>query len=64
MKNVNYKDYLITFSSTSQGILATALHDNNDYFKIHFIDYPMGEIVKRMKKQCKYRIENNFPAFN
>jgi hypothetical protein len=59
MKNINYKDYLITFTQTSQGILATALHDNNDYFKIHYIDYPMTEIVKRIKKQCNYRLTNN-----
>lgn len=58
MKSINYKDYLITFTRTSQGILATALHDNNDYFKIHFIDYPMTTIKARMKKQCTYRIDN------
>ena len=64
MKSINYKDYLITFNQTSSGVLASALHDNDDYFKIHYIDYPMTEIVKRMKKQCAYRIENNFPSFN
>lgn len=64
MKTINYKDYLITFTQTSQGVLATALHDNNDYFKIHYIDYPMSTIIKRMKTQCTYRIENNFPSIN
>lgn len=64
MNSINYKDYLITFSKTSQGVLATALHDNDDYFKIHYIDYPMTTIIKRMKTQCTYRIENNFPSTN
>ena len=58
MKAINYKDYLITFEQQHSGVLATALHDNNDYFKIKFIDYPMSTIFKRMKKQCSYRLEN------
>jgi len=59
MKTITYRDYLITFTQTSQGVLATALHDNNDYFKIHYIDYPMTTIIKRIKAQCKYRLDNN-----
>jgi hypothetical protein len=59
MRTINYKGYLITLENQHSGVLATALHDNNDYFKIKFIDYPMTTIVKRMKKQCNYRLENS-----
>jgi hypothetical protein len=59
MKTINYKDYLITIEQTPNFVLATALHDNNDYFKIKFMDYPMSTIIKRMKKQCTYRLENS-----
>jgi hypothetical protein len=64
MKSFDYKDYWITLSPTNEGVLATALHDNNDFFRIHYIDYSMADIVKRVKEQCRYRIKNNFPAFN
>ena len=58
MKSFTYKNYLITLSQTREGILATALHDNNDHFKIHYIGYSISGIMKRVKTQCSYRIKN------
>ena len=59
MKSFTYKNYLITLSQTRDGILATALHDNNDHFKIHYIGYSVSGIKKRVKTQCSYRIKNS-----
>ena len=58
MKSFTYKNYLITLDLTREGILVTALHDNNDYFKIHYIGYSVSAIVKRIKTQCAYRLKN------
>lgn len=59
MNSFTYKNYLITLDLTREGILATALHDNNDHFKIHYIGYSVSAIMKRIKTQCRYRIKNN-----
>jgi len=55
MKSIEYKDYLIMFEKTTQGVRSVAVSDY-DTIRVYFIDYAFKEIVKRMKKNIDYRL--------
>jgi hypothetical protein len=57
---INYKNYLITLDHTPAAIVASALHDNGDYFKRSYIFYSKNEIIRDIKRACNERIKNNF----
>jgi len=56
----NYKKYLITLDYTPAAIVASALHDNGDYFKRSYIFYTKTQIIRDIKNACNDRIKNNF----
>jgi hypothetical protein len=59
MKNLHYKGYFLMFEKNPNGSIRAVADNDKDRFGIVYYDYPMTEIVKRVKTQCTYRLENN-----
>jgi len=59
MKNLHYKGYFLMFESNPNGSIRAIADNDSDRFGVVFYDYPMTEIVKRVKTQCTYRLSNN-----
>ena len=59
MKNLHYKGYFLMFEKNSNGSIRAVADNDRDRFGVVFYDYPMTEIVKRVKTQCTYRLTNN-----
>jgi hypothetical protein len=59
MKNLHYKGYFLMFEMNPNGSIRAVADNDRDRFGVVFYDYPMTEIVKRVKTQCTYRLTNN-----
>jgi hypothetical protein len=59
MKNLHYKGYFLMFEKNFNGSIRAVADNDLDRFGVVFYDYPMTEIVKRVKTQCTYRLLNN-----
>jgi hypothetical protein len=59
MKNLHYKGYFLMFERNPNGSIRAVADNDRDRFGVVFYDYPMTEIVKRVKTQCTYRLTNN-----
>lgn len=59
MKNFDYKGYFVMLERQANGSIRAVADNDLDRFGIVYYDYPMNEIVKRVKTQCTYRLENN-----
>lgn len=59
MKNLHYKGYFLMFEKNPNGSIRAVADNDKDRFGIVYYDYPMTEIVKRVKTQCNYRLTNN-----
>ena len=59
MKNFDYKGYFVMLEKQHNGSIRAVADNDNDRFGIVYYDYPMTEIVKRIKTQCTYRLKNN-----
>ena len=59
MKNLHYKGYFLMFEKNPNGSIRVIADNDTDRFGIVYYDYPMTEIVKRVKTQCTYRLTNN-----
>lgn len=57
-KNFIYKDYFVILTKQHNGSIHAVADNDSDRFGIVFYDYSMSEIVKRIKKQCAYRLAN------
>jgi hypothetical protein len=47
------------FEKNPNGSIRAVADNDLDRFGIVYYDYPMSEIVKRVKTQCTYRLTNN-----
>ena len=47
------------FEKQHNGSIRAVADNDSDRFGIVYYDYPMTEIVKRIKTQCTYRLKNN-----
>jgi len=59
MKNFDYKGYFVMVEKQHNGSIRAVADNDLDRFGIVYYDYPMKEIVARVKDQCNYRLENN-----
>lgn len=59
MKNIHYKGYFLMFEKQHNGSIRAVADNDLDRFGIVYYDYPMTEILKRVKSQCTYRLKNN-----
>lgn len=59
MKNLHYKGYFLMFEKNPNGSIRAVADNDSDRFGIVYYDYPMTEIVKRVKTQCTYRLQNH-----
>lgn len=47
------------FEKQHNGSIRAVADNDSDRFGIVYYDYPMTEILKRVKLQCTYRLKNN-----
>lgn len=47
------------FEKNPNGSIRAVADNDSDRFGIVYYDYPMTEIVKRVKTQCTYRLQNH-----
>jgi len=47
------------FEKQHKGSIRAVADNDSDRFGIVYYDYPMTEILKRVKFQCTYRLKNN-----
>jgi len=59
MKNFDYKGYFVMVEKQHNGSIRAVANNDFDRFGIVYYDYPIKEIVVRVKDQCNYRLENN-----
>ena len=59
MKNFDYKGYFVMLEKQHNGSIRAVADNDSDRFHIAYYDYPMTEIIKRIKTQCTYRLKNN-----
>lgn len=59
MKNFDYKGYFVMLEKQANGSIRAVADNDSDRFGIVYYDYPMSEIVQRVKTQCNYRLKNN-----
>ena len=59
MKNFDYKGYFVMLEKQHNGSIRAVADNDTDRFGVVYYDYPMSEIVKRIKTQCTYRLKNN-----
>ena len=45
------------------GSIRAVASSDDDRFKEVFYDYPLSYVVSKMKKDCKYRIDNNIKQY-
>jgi hypothetical protein len=63
MKNFHYKDYYIMLERQHNGSICAVASSDDDRFGVVFYDYPLSYVVSKMKKHCKYRIDNNIKQY-
>ena len=59
MKTFFYKDYFVMLEKQHNGSIRAIADNDIDRFGIVYYDYSMTEIIKRIKKQCTYRLKDN-----
>lgn len=59
IKNFWFKEWFVIMEKNRNGsISVTASNDDNDYIREVFYDYPMREIMTRIRSHIRYRIQN------
>jgi hypothetical protein len=59
MKTFDYQGYFVILEKQHNGSIRAVADNDNDRFGIVYYDYPLKEIVQRVKVQCTYRLKNN-----
>jgi len=63
MRNFHYKDYFIMLEKEHNGSIRAVASSDDDRFGEVFYDYPLSYVISKMKKDCKYRIQNNITKY-